>query len=39
MEINYYRDIFPQGYEESWQACQFNASTSSPTSLPPVLNH
>ena len=27
MEINYYRDINAQGYDESWQACQFTSDT------------
>ena len=27
MEINHYRDPNAQGYEESWQACQFTADT------------
>jgi len=27
MEINYYRHVNVQGYDESWQACQFNGDT------------
>ena len=27
MEINYYRDANAQGYDESWQACQFTSDT------------
>ena len=27
MEINFYRDANSQGYDESWQACQFTSDT------------
>ena len=35
MEINYYRETNAQGYDESWQACQFTSETD----LTPFRSH
>jgi len=39
MEINYYRQSIPQGYEEAWKSCQFTSHTDlSQFSVKPLVS-